>query len=101
MPKQMMTEREYEVYKKIHRYPDPVDVDVEEGKVEQEKSDYVKYRRKSDAKIKEILREMIKSGSLEMGDEWDVVAYEVKGTREIRNAQKHKRRLQDLKRYET
>ena len=99
MLKHVMTEHEYEVYKKIHRYPDPVD--VEEGKVEQEKSDYVKYRKKSDAKIKEILREMIKSGSLEMWDEWDVVAYEVKATREIRNSQEHKRRLKDLKRYET
>jgi hypothetical protein len=99
MPKHVMTEHEYEVYKKFHKYPDTIG--VEEGKVEQEKSDYVKYRRENDAKIEEILREVIKSGSLEMWDEWDVVAYDAKATREIRNAQKHKRRLKELRRYET
>ncbi len=99
MQKHAMTGHEYEIYKKIHRYPDPVD--VEEGKVEREKSDYIKYRKKSDAQIEEILREMIKSGSLEMWDESDAVVYEVKATREIRNAHKHKRRLKGLKRYET
>jgi hypothetical protein len=67
---------------------------------EHDKSDYVKYRKKNDAKIGDILREVIKGGSLEMWDEWDVAAYEVKATRKIRNAQKHKSRLKSLKRYE-
>ncbi len=44
MPKHVMTEQEYKVYKKTHTYPDPID--VEKGKVEREKSDYVKYRKK-------------------------------------------------------
>jgi hypothetical protein len=100
MKKKHMTKRQYARYKKTHRYTHPVD--VEKGKVKRETSNYTKYRRKSDDKMKRLLRDVAKGDSYELLDhEADFFdEYDFKATKEIGNAREHKKRIKGLELYE-
>jgi hypothetical protein len=94
-----MTQHEYEVYRKTHGYAHPLE--VERGKIRHEKTDYARYRRRSQEKMKHRLRELVRSGDL---DAWDEEVQldedEARAARELGNARAHGQRLRKLEAYE-
>lgn len=95
--KHELTEQEYEIYQKIHGYEEPVE--VEEGKIRREKSNYVEKRNKGKSKIKQVLRNLKGNSQLadeeEFFDEEDFVA-----RRELSNARVHRQRLKGIRKFE-
>jgi hypothetical protein len=100
MKKKHMNKRQYKRYKKTHRSAPPLD--GEQGKIKRETLDYVKYRRKSDDKMKRILQDVIKGNACDMlADEDDFFdEYDFKAGKEIGNARQHNKRIKGLERYE-
>ena len=97
--KHEMTDQEYKVYKKIHDYEHPLE--VERGKIRREKADHAQYRRKSDARLKRRLREMAYTADEDTWEEDAIQAeYDARASRELRNARTHKRRLRGLEKHE-
>lgn len=93
--KREMTDHEYEMYRKTHGHAYPTD--VEERKIRRERFYYGEHRRKSDQEMKRRLRDIARSGSLELlGEEEFFDAHEVRARREIRNAKSHKKRFKGL-----
>lgn len=94
-----MTDDEYDVYTKIHRYDHPLD--EEKSKIRREKTNSARFRRKGQAHLKQRLNTITR---ITDGDDWDddplLDAYEVMAEREIRNAHAHKRRLKKLAQYQ-
>ena len=98
--KREMTEHEYEVYRKTHGYAHPLV--VERGKTRREKTDSARHRRRSEEKMKNQLRELVKSGD---PDAWDEEVQfdedEARAARELGNARAHGHRLRELEAYES
>ncbi len=100
MKKKHMNKHQYKRYKKTHRYTHPLE--TEKGKAKRETVDYVKYRRKSDDKMKRLLRDVTKGNAYDvLADEDDFFdEYDFKAGKEIGNARAHKERIKGLAVYE-
>ena len=63
----------------------------------------MKYRRKSDDKMKRLLQNVTRGNSYVMWDDEDDFfdEYDFKATKEIGNAREHKKRIKGLKLYES
>lgn len=94
-PKHAMTDDEYDVYTKIHRYDHPLD--EERSKIRREKTTSARFRRKGQAHLRQRLNAITR---ITDADDWDddplLDEYDVMAEREIRNAHTHKRRLKKL-----
>ena len=101
MKKKHMNKHQYKRYKKTHQYAHPLD--AERGKIKWETSDYVKYRRKSDDKMKRLLQDVAKGSAYDVLDDEDDFfdEYDFKATKEIGNAREHKKRIKGLELYES
>ena len=74
---------------------------MERGKIRREKADHARYRRKSDARLKRRLRETAYTADEDAWEEDAIHAeYDARASRELRNAQTHRRRLRGLKKHE-
>lgn len=94
-----MTDGEYTVYRKIHDYDHPVE--IERGKVQREKASATRKRRKGQDHLKRRLRQIVRPEDVEDWDDdplFDEI--EIEAERELRNARTHKDRLKRLERYE-
>lgn len=95
--KRDMTDGEYDVYQKIHKYEHPIQ--EEKGKIHREKSNAARYRRKHHTQLKQQLDRITSPDDLEDWDDDQALDdYEFMAERELRNAKTHKQRLKRLAR---
>ena len=96
--KHQLSEHEYEIYQKIHKYEQPVE--AEQGKIQREKSSYLEKREESQRKMKRLLEDWM-SGDLDANDEGDLIdEQEFLARREISNARVHKNRLKSIEKFD-
>jgi hypothetical protein len=96
--KHVMSDGQYKMYKKIHKYE--YALDEEEGKVVREKGKYVKVKKKADKKLQHALHDLVQTEDLDDPDEQPGIEEELDAERELKNATVHKKRLRDLEQRE-
>lgn len=98
MGKHGMTDGQYRMYKKIHKYEHALD--EEEGKIVRERGKYVKLKKKADRKVRDALRDLVQIDEQDDPDEQPGSEEELVAERELKNATIHKKRLRALEQRE-
>ena len=97
--KHHMTKHQYKAYKKNHRQHKYA-LDVEEEKVRQNRSQYTKYRKKTDEKMKNQIRSVEGHSQDFLDDEFDAID-DLHVKKMLGSIKGHKARLKDLEQYES
>jgi vacuolar-type H+-ATPase subunit B/Vma2 len=97
--KHHMTKQQYKAYKKNHRQHKYA-LDVEEEKIRQNRSQYTKYSKKRDEKVRNQLRSVEGRSEDFLDDEFDAVD-DLKASKMLGTLKAHRTRLKDLEQYES